>query len=73
VRVHYDEGLANHIGPEPCTGIREGVGEAQVKGLQRPAIEPRKWHSLGRRRCSVSGRQYGRERYRKRPYGPAWS
>jgi hypothetical protein len=30
VRVHYDEGIANHIGPEPCAGIREDVGEASV-------------------------------------------
>jgi hypothetical protein len=30
VRVHYDEGVANHIGPEPCAGIREGVGEASA-------------------------------------------
>ncbi len=30
MRVHYDEGLANHIGREPCAGIREGVGEASV-------------------------------------------
>src|ERR1700674_298826 len=30
VQVHRDEGVANHIGPEPCAGIREGVGEASV-------------------------------------------
>jgi hypothetical protein len=30
VRVHCDEGIANHIGPEPCAGIREDVGEASV-------------------------------------------
>jgi hypothetical protein len=30
VRVRHDEGVANHIGPEPCAGIREGVGEASV-------------------------------------------
>jgi hypothetical protein len=30
VQVHYDEGIANHIGPEPCAGIREAVGEASV-------------------------------------------
>jgi len=30
VRVHYDEGLANRIGPEPCVGAREGTGEASV-------------------------------------------
>jgi hypothetical protein len=28
VQVHYDEGVASHIGPEPCADIREGVGEA---------------------------------------------
>jgi hypothetical protein len=30
VRVHYGEGVAIRIGPEPCVGIREGVGEASV-------------------------------------------
>jgi hypothetical protein len=30
VRVHYDEGVANHIGPEPCAGVRENVGEASA-------------------------------------------
>lgn len=30
MRVHYDEGLATRIGPEPCAGIREGVGEASA-------------------------------------------
>jgi hypothetical protein len=30
VRVHYDEGVAIRIGPEPCAGVREGTGEASV-------------------------------------------
>ena len=30
MQVHYDEGVAIRIGPEPCAGIREGVGEASV-------------------------------------------
>ena len=30
MQVHYDEGIANHIGPEPCAGVREDVGEASV-------------------------------------------
>ena len=30
MKVHCDEGFANHIGPEPCAGIREGAGEASV-------------------------------------------
>ncbi len=30
MQVHYDEGVANHIGPEPCVGVREGTGEASA-------------------------------------------
>ena len=30
MQVRYDEGIANHIGPEPCAGFREDVGEASV-------------------------------------------
>ena len=30
MQVRYDEGLANHIGPEPCAGIREDTGEASA-------------------------------------------
>jgi len=30
VKVHYDEGLANHIGPKPCVVVREGGCEASV-------------------------------------------
>ena len=30
MKVHYDEGLANHIGPEPCAVVREDLGEASV-------------------------------------------
>lgn len=30
MEVHYDEGVAIHIGPEPCVGIREGVCEASA-------------------------------------------
>jgi hypothetical protein len=30
VQVHHDEGIANHVGPEPCAGIREDAGEASA-------------------------------------------
>jgi hypothetical protein len=30
VEVHYDEGVANRIGPEPCVGARDGIGEASA-------------------------------------------
>ena len=28
MKVPYDEGVATHIGPESCVGVREGAGEA---------------------------------------------
>ena len=30
MQIHCDEGVANYIGPKPCAGIREEVGEASV-------------------------------------------
>jgi hypothetical protein len=30
VQVHYDEGVAIRIGPEPCVVIREDAGEASA-------------------------------------------
>jgi hypothetical protein len=30
VKVHYDEGPANHVGLKPCAGVREGDSEASV-------------------------------------------
>ncbi len=37
MEVHCNEGVAIHIGPEPCAVIREGVGEASVgDGIGQP-------------------------------------
>ena len=30
MKVHYGEGVAIRIGPEPCAGTREGDGEASI-------------------------------------------
>ena len=30
MKVRYDEGIANHIGPEPCIGGRKASGEASA-------------------------------------------
>ena len=30
MQVHFGEGVAIHIGPEPCGGARKGVGEASA-------------------------------------------
>ena len=43
VKVQYDEGIANHIGPEPCAGIRENVGEASAgERIGQPLSRDRK-------------------------------
>ncbi len=37
MKVHYDEGVAIYIGPEPCVGVREGGDEASVgEGIGQP-------------------------------------
>jgi hypothetical protein len=37
VQVHYDEGVAIHIGPEPCVVVRENGDEASVgEGIGQP-------------------------------------
>ena len=32
MQVRYDEGVAIHVGPEPCAAAREGCGEASAGG-----------------------------------------
>jgi hypothetical protein len=50
VQVHFDEGVAIHIGPEPCADAREGVGEAsagecigQPLSRERGSRVPTRW------------------------------
>jgi hypothetical protein len=42
VRVHHEEGIASHLGPEPCGGIREGGVEASAgEGTGQPLSRER--------------------------------
>ena len=37
MKVRHDEGVANHIGPEPCVAVRKDVDEASVgEGIGQP-------------------------------------
>jgi len=40
------EGLATHGGPEPCVGVRKGVGEALAGGVQAGLLS-REINSIG--------------------------
>ena len=73
VRVHHGEGVATHIDPESCAGIREGTGEALTGVRIGQATEPRKKNSPGCRRRSNIGRQKAGRAIRECPAGPAWS
>ena len=73
MKVHCDEGVATHVAPGPCAGVREDVGEASVgERIGQPSsretvINP------GCRRCSLDGRQNRQARYCERLSDPAWS
>jgi hypothetical protein len=70
VKVRHDEGVANHIGPEPCVAVRKDVDEASVgEGAGQPLS-----HEIlnpGCRRCFEGGRQHRQARNREawRPGG----
>ena len=65
MQVPRDEGVAIRIGPEPCAGAREGVGEASV-GERVGQPLSREILGSGCRRCLLGGRPCGRTRNRER-------
>ena len=73
MQVHCDEGVAIRIGPEPCAGIREGVGEASAGERVGQPLSREINLSSGCRRRLLGGRPCGRTRKRERPADPARS
>jgi hypothetical protein len=60
VQVHCDEGVATHIGPEPCAVVRKGRGEASVgerigQPLSRERSKPREPTLLVQRKARRTG------------------
>ena len=60
MKVHYDEGVANHIGPEPCAVVRKVGSEASVGDCIGQPLSPENYVYLGRRRVVHRGRQHVR-------------
>ena len=69
----YDEGVANHVGPESCVVGREAGGEALTGVRAGWAIEPRNQGFRGADVVNRGGRQHRRQRYRELPADPARS
>lgn len=69
----YVEGVAIHGGPEPCVGVREGIGEASVGARAGRAMEPRNHRVWGADAVYGCGRQHRQQRYRELLVGPARS
>jgi hypothetical protein len=60
VKVHHDEGVAIHIGPEPCAVARKGGGEASVgerigQPLSRERSKPRDADALSEAEGNTDG------------------
>ena len=72
MQVHYDEGVAIHIGPEPCAVIREDVGEASAGEHAGQPLSRERTHP-GMPTPFTRGRQHGGARQRECPPDPAWS
>ena len=72
MQVLYDEGVANHIAPEPCMLFREEQDEASA-GDRVGWPSSRERSSPGRRRGYAPGRQHRPLRQREWRAGPAWS
>ena len=60
MKVRHDEGVAIHIGPEPCAGVREDTGEASAgertgQSLSRESYPSRAPTTLGSRKARRTG------------------
>ena len=73
MKVLYGEGIANHTGPEPCAGTREGAGETSVGERAGRVLSPENIDIPGADLVRRQGRQHGLSRHRKWRSVPAWS
>jgi len=80
MKVSYSEGVAIHTGPESCTFVRKGEGEAltgecagQVLSREIEPPSRKRWLLRGADAVELSGRQDWRRRKRETPLDPARS
>src|ERR1700675_362829 len=79
MKVLYIEGLANHIGPESCIGVRKVAGEALTGGRAGWVLSceinapPRGGLLRGADAVEMDGRQYSGRRHGETCWDPARS
>ncbi len=73
MQVRCDEGVAIHIGPEPCAVAREGAGEASAGDYTGQPLSRDRKTVPGADDVTWCGRRHGQVRYREHLAGPAWS
>ena len=61
MKVRRDEGLATHVGPEPCACLREEVGEASAGERTGQPLSRENWNFLGADAIdNAEGKTFGR-------------
>ena len=73
MQVHYDEGVAIHIGPESCAGSRKAVREVLTGEHAGQPLSRERLDISGADAFHLRGRQYEQAHYRKCLFDPAWS
>jgi hypothetical protein len=73
MRESHDEGLASHIGPESCGGVREGVAEALTGESMDWVLSPENLIVRSADGVMSHGRQDRQGRQRETGTNSAWS
>ena len=73
MKVHYDEGVANRVDPEPCGFVREGRSEASVGVRMGQPLSRESEIIPDADAVDAAEGKTGEARHRERPTGPAWS
>ena len=67
------EGVATHTGPEPCTVVRKGVGEASAGERAGQVLSRERTSLQGADAVGLRGRQHSARQYREARRDPARS
>ncbi len=73
MQVHHDEGLASHIGPEPCASLREEVGEASAGERTGQPLSRESYMIPGADALQTAEGHMDGRAIRERPHSPARS